>query len=166
MGTSLSQMQDIMPLQTYGSIGMSGLPIDGEEEAVLGHASRASNIGEPLERRSPSNGGSLDLRTPRYSWYVLMLILRRRIDGYTENRTSDLEVFVGGRDSTCLRALRGTRVQIPHPIPMPFFFSFTPAFDAPRCWYPLCMNNELILSLYIYICAGYLVLQMMYFIMG
>ena len=39
MGTSLSQMQDILPLQTYGSIGMSGLPVDGDDGDVLGHVS-------------------------------------------------------------------------------------------------------------------------------
>lgn len=74
MGTSFSQMQDILPLQTYGSIGMSGLPVDSEDAGVLGHMNRASTIEEPLERQSPSNVQSLDLGAPRYSWYVLMVI--------------------------------------------------------------------------------------------
>ena len=74
MGTSLSQMQDILPLQTYGSIGMSGLPVDGDDGDALGHMSRASSIAEPLEQQSPSNGHALDLGARRYSWYVMMVI--------------------------------------------------------------------------------------------
>lgn len=77
MGTSLSQMQDILPLQTYGSIGMSGLADYGDQiHGVLGqdHASRASTVAEPLERQGPANAHVLDLEASRYSWYVLMVM--------------------------------------------------------------------------------------------
>jgi hypothetical protein len=72
MGTGLSQIQDMTPLHTYGSIG---LPADDEIDAIgcsLGQVTeeRHAMTAGPLAEEGLLDGDHVDLGASKYAWYV------------------------------------------------------------------------------------------------